>query len=196
MRVWAAIRRLGFQSAKRPRTLRMKCGWGCGAQLTGRNMRAHFTTCPKRPPDSSNPGSSHSHHRRRSPKVKTWPAAGTADALRLGLRCSAYRAQYACALHHMREAAASLRRRGATTGDLAQGGCPRGPRMECGWCRGTRLRRAGCGRISRYARSGRHRLWRVIDSALPAGQFSEYCDPGERHWSSADGRTAHYNCQT
>jgi len=27
----------------------MKCGWGCGAQLTGRNMRAHFTICPKRP---------------------------------------------------------------------------------------------------------------------------------------------------
>jgi hypothetical protein len=28
---------------------RMPCGWGCGAQLTGRNMRAHFTICPKRP---------------------------------------------------------------------------------------------------------------------------------------------------
>jgi len=27
----------------------MKCGWSCGAQLTGRNMRAHFTICPKRP---------------------------------------------------------------------------------------------------------------------------------------------------
>jgi hypothetical protein len=33
----------------RPRGPRMKCGWGCGAQLTGRYMRAHFTTCPKRP---------------------------------------------------------------------------------------------------------------------------------------------------
>jgi hypothetical protein len=27
----------------------MRCGWGCGAQLTGRNMRAHFTICAKRP---------------------------------------------------------------------------------------------------------------------------------------------------
>jgi hypothetical protein len=26
----------------------MKCGWGCGAQLTGRNMRAHFTICLNR----------------------------------------------------------------------------------------------------------------------------------------------------
>jgi len=26
----------------------MKCGWGCGVQLTGRNMRAHFTICAKR----------------------------------------------------------------------------------------------------------------------------------------------------
>jgi hypothetical protein len=28
---------------------RMKCGWGCGAQLTGRNMGAHFTICAKLP---------------------------------------------------------------------------------------------------------------------------------------------------
>jgi hypothetical protein len=27
----------------------MRCVWGCGAQLTGRQMRAHFTICPKRP---------------------------------------------------------------------------------------------------------------------------------------------------
>jgi len=27
----------------------MKCGWGCGAQLTGRKMRAHFTICPNQP---------------------------------------------------------------------------------------------------------------------------------------------------
>jgi len=27
----------------------MKCGWDCGAQLSGRNMRAHFTICAKRP---------------------------------------------------------------------------------------------------------------------------------------------------
>jgi hypothetical protein len=31
------------------RSPRMKCGWGCGEQLTGRNMRAHFTICAERP---------------------------------------------------------------------------------------------------------------------------------------------------
>jgi hypothetical protein len=49
MRVRAAILGPGFQSDGRPRGPRMKCGWGCGAKLTGRNMRAHFTICPKRP---------------------------------------------------------------------------------------------------------------------------------------------------
>jgi hypothetical protein len=28
-------------------------GWGCGAQLTVRDMRAHFTICPKRPHPTS-----------------------------------------------------------------------------------------------------------------------------------------------
>jgi hypothetical protein len=27
----------------------MKYGWGCGTELTGINMRAHFTVCAKRP---------------------------------------------------------------------------------------------------------------------------------------------------
>jgi hypothetical protein len=27
----------------------MPCGWRCGAKLTAREMREHFTTCPKRP---------------------------------------------------------------------------------------------------------------------------------------------------
>jgi hypothetical protein len=27
----------------------MKCGWVCGAQFTGRNMRAHSTMCPNLP---------------------------------------------------------------------------------------------------------------------------------------------------
>jgi hypothetical protein len=27
----------------------MGCGWGCGAELTVINMRAHFTICEKRP---------------------------------------------------------------------------------------------------------------------------------------------------
>ncbi len=28
---------------------RMPCGWGCGAVLTHREMRRHFTDCPRRP---------------------------------------------------------------------------------------------------------------------------------------------------
>jgi hypothetical protein len=27
----------------------MPCGWGCGAQLTARLMRGHFTDCSNRP---------------------------------------------------------------------------------------------------------------------------------------------------
>lgn len=26
----------------------MPCGWGCGAQLTARSVREHFTNCPMR----------------------------------------------------------------------------------------------------------------------------------------------------
>jgi hypothetical protein len=37
-----------FNLIRRRRGPRMKYGWGCGEQLTGRNMRAHFTTCAKR----------------------------------------------------------------------------------------------------------------------------------------------------
>lgn len=33
----------------RPRGVTMPCGWGCGKTLTAREMREHFTTCPKRP---------------------------------------------------------------------------------------------------------------------------------------------------
>jgi hypothetical protein len=33
----------------RPRGVEMPCGWGCGTQLTAREMRKHFTTCPRRP---------------------------------------------------------------------------------------------------------------------------------------------------
>jgi hypothetical protein len=53
-----------------PQGPRMKCGWGCGAQLTGRNMRAHFTICAKRPA-----GSDHVDPRRRNSKVKRGPPA-------------------------------------------------------------------------------------------------------------------------
>lgn len=27
----------------------MPCGWRCGAQLTAREMRTHFSDCPKKP---------------------------------------------------------------------------------------------------------------------------------------------------
>jgi hypothetical protein len=33
----------------RPPGPRMPCGWGCGAELTGQEMRPHFTRCPNRP---------------------------------------------------------------------------------------------------------------------------------------------------
>jgi len=36
----------------RPPGPRMRCGWDCGAQLTGRQVRAHFTICAKRPAGS------------------------------------------------------------------------------------------------------------------------------------------------
>src|SRR5271163_1066742 len=52
-RTWVRVRKFEqdptFNLIGRPRGPRMKCGWGCGAQLTGRDMRAHFTICPKRP---------------------------------------------------------------------------------------------------------------------------------------------------
>jgi hypothetical protein len=44
-------RRRGTLKVKRGRPAgpRMKCGWGCGEQLTGRKMRVHFTICAMRP---------------------------------------------------------------------------------------------------------------------------------------------------
>jgi hypothetical protein len=44
--------------------------WGCGEQLTGYQMRAHFTICPKRPGRSNG-----SMCRKASPKSK-WIHAG------------------------------------------------------------------------------------------------------------------------
>ncbi len=35
----------------RPSGPRMPCGWKCGAQLTAREIREHFTSCPRRPAD-------------------------------------------------------------------------------------------------------------------------------------------------
>jgi hypothetical protein len=60
-----AILRPALNLIAHPRGPRMKCGWGRGEQLTGRNMRAHFTICPNRPAASE-----HVDRRARSPKVK------------------------------------------------------------------------------------------------------------------------------
>jgi hypothetical protein len=34
------------RQARNAHPRRMKCGWGCGAEHTGRNMRPHFAICP------------------------------------------------------------------------------------------------------------------------------------------------------
>jgi len=36
--------------------IRMPCGWECGSKLTAREMRKHFTDCPKRPGNAAKPG--------------------------------------------------------------------------------------------------------------------------------------------
>jgi hypothetical protein len=35
--------------ACRPRVVTKPCGWGCGKRLTATEIRAHFTSCRKRP---------------------------------------------------------------------------------------------------------------------------------------------------
>jgi hypothetical protein len=66
-----------FNLIGRPRGPRMKCGWGCGAKLTGRNMRAHFTICPKR---------SAAFHRRGPTRGKQSSPNGSASAVRVALQ--------------------------------------------------------------------------------------------------------------
>jgi hypothetical protein len=44
---------------------RVPCGWGCGAELTGCNVRTHFTICAKRPA-----GSEHVDRRAGNPNAK------------------------------------------------------------------------------------------------------------------------------
>ena len=38
-----------YPGAGRPRGTEMPCGWGCGARLTAREIRKHFTICPNKP---------------------------------------------------------------------------------------------------------------------------------------------------
>jgi hypothetical protein len=59
----------------------MKCGWGCGEQLTGRNMRAYFTICAKRPAVSGDVD-----RRGRSSKVKRGRRGAGASEMQLALR--------------------------------------------------------------------------------------------------------------
>jgi len=47
---WTAESKRGRQPGRR-----MLCGWRCGAEHTGYQMRAHFTLCPNRPAASSFP---------------------------------------------------------------------------------------------------------------------------------------------
>jgi hypothetical protein len=123
---------------------------GCGAELTGRQIRAHFTICAKRPVASND-----MDRRGRNSKVRRGRPTG--PRTKHGwVAHRAYRAPYARALHHMREAAGSLRPYGAAeeaNRKLAvahQGGecCAVGVAPPDS-------RRAGRGRISQYARSGR-----------------------------------------
>jgi hypothetical protein len=69
---WVRVRKFQqgptFNLIGPPRGPRMRCGWGCGAKLTTRNMRAHFTICAKRPA-----GSDKVDRRGRSLKAKRKP---------------------------------------------------------------------------------------------------------------------------
>jgi hypothetical protein len=123
----------------------MKRGWGCGAERTGPQMRAHFTICPNRGRlDHVNRRGRNSKAKRDARLAGECSAAGVAGVvgrfrrhgltrgelkvkrghprgprteMRLGLRRPAYRAQYARAPHSMPEAAGSLRN-GPTGGSL------------------------------------------------------------------------------
>jgi hypothetical protein len=105
----------------RPQGRRMKCGWRCGARLTGRQMRAHSATCPKRPAGSGHvarAGGNSQARRDRPPGLRMLCGlglrrathcegdaggfTGAADKMRLGSRLPAYRTQYARASQYAR----------------------------------------------------------------------------------------------
>src|ERR1700684_1948723 len=83
-RTWVRVRKFEqdptFNLIGRPRGPQMKCGWGCGAKLTGRNMRALH-----------NMDEAAGSLRARGPARKelvsqAWMPAGAANAVRLALR--------------------------------------------------------------------------------------------------------------
>jgi hypothetical protein len=82
---------------------RMKCGWGCGVQFTGRNMRAHFTICAKRPADSGDV-------ERRGGSLQVHRGCPPGRRMRCGgSGRQVHRSSDPGAFHNMREPAGSLR---------------------------------------------------------------------------------------
>jgi hypothetical protein len=117
---------------------RMKCGWGCGEQLTGRNMRAHFTISAKRPAALYRPPEG-------GTASQACPPARAANALRLGLRCPTHGEPDADASHSMSEPAGSLRPSDRADGRHAQSPAPiclGGPRRLILGCASARQKRA------------------------------------------------------
>ena len=109
-----------FNFIGRPRGPQMPCGWGCGAKLTGIQMRAHFTICPNRPAISDGvrqPAALVAAGRElavqnepdEKPGGEAWTPAGTANAVRLALRSRADGQPDAHALHQMFETAEGSR---------------------------------------------------------------------------------------
>jgi hypothetical protein len=70
-------------------------GWGCGAQLTGHQMRAHLTICA-RPPTASEYGTAG-----EEPERQAWPPTAAANAVRLALRLRTHGEPDAGAFHGM-----------------------------------------------------------------------------------------------
>lgn len=99
----------------RPPGPRMPCGWGCGAELTGQEMRPHFTRCPKWPTVSDL-------------KRRRWPLEPTGLVLTQDQCGSAspntgYQGQ----------------KRAQPNEVKVKRGRPPGRRMACGWRCGTQL---------------------------------------------------------
>ena len=93
----------------------MPCGWGCGAELTGQEMRPHFTRCPNRPTVSD-------LERRHSPVAPTGLAL-MQDRCGSASPKSGYQGQQRALQNEVK----------------VKRGRPSGRRMPCGWRCGTQL---------------------------------------------------------
>jgi hypothetical protein len=93
----------GSSKGKRghPPGRRMLCGWRFGTVLTASQMRAHFTTCPKRPAASG-------HVDRQGTNIERGRPASAANAVRLGLSRRAKNALALCRMRHRRRTCARL----------------------------------------------------------------------------------------